>query len=167
MAQNRIQLLLDSLDEAYRGPAWHGPSLRAALRGISHREAALRPGRGRHNIWELAVHAAYWKYIVTRRLIGVRGSPFPHVGRNWFPRPTKSDGSTPAQLARAWRRDLELLAETHAELRAVVSRLTASALERPSRGHGQTPSFMIEGIAMHDVYHAGQIQLLRRLLSRS
>ncbi|HET9399974.1 MAG TPA: DinB family protein, partial [Candidatus Acidoferrales bacterium] len=121
------------------------------------------PGRGRHNIWELAVHAAYWKYIVTRRITGASGPAFPHAGRNWFERPAKSDGSAAAQLERAWRSDLELLAETHAELRAVVSRLAALALDRPARGHQQTPSFMIEGIAMHDVYHAGQIQLLRKL----
>lgn len=164
MAENRIQLLLDSLDEGYRGPAWHGPSLHAALRGINHREAALRPARGRHNVWELAVHAAYWKYIVTRRITGAAGPTFRHSGGNWFVRPAKGDGSTDRELARAWRTDLELLAETHSELRAVTSRLTASALDRPSRGHQQTPSFMIEGIAMHDVYHAGQIQLLRKLV---
>ena len=65
---NEIKTLLAALEEAYKGPAWHGPSLRAALKGIDAKQAAKRQGPGRHNIWELAIHAAYWKFAVRRQL---------------------------------------------------------------------------------------------------
>ena len=166
MPHAAIQLLLDSLDEAYRGPAWHGPSLRAALRGLDSHHASQRPGPGRHNCWELAVHAAFWKYAVRRRLLGTKQAPFPLAGSNFFQRPSQEESARSASLAKAWKRDLALLDKTHQELRATVAALSPASLDRPARGHRQAPRFMVEGIAMHDVYHAGQIQLLRRLISK-
>jgi hypothetical protein len=166
MSHRNIELLIDSLNEAYRGPAWHGPSLRAALRGLDGRQATLRPGAGRHNCWELAVHAAFWKYAVRRRLVGGKQAAFPHPGSNFFERPSREETASASSLAKAWKQDLALLDKAHEELCATVAALSPASLNRPSRGHRQTPRFMIEGIAMHDVYHAGQIQLLRRLLSK-
>ena len=66
----QVGLLLGLIDEAFDKRAWHGTNLRGALRGIDARQASWRPGPGRHNIWELALHAAYWKYAVRRRLTG-------------------------------------------------------------------------------------------------
>ncbi len=171
MAKSHVALLLASLDEGFAGPAWHGPSLRGALRGITHRAAAARPGAGRHNIWEIALHAAYWKYAVRRRLLGENAHSDAYDGRNWFVRPHSSRQKSTASpknaapLELAWREDLALLSREHRELCATVAALRDSELDRASRGSRQTPRFMIEGIAMHDVYHAGQIQLLRRLIS--
>ncbi len=65
-----IRQLLSILDQAYDHRSWHGTNLRGSLRGVSLRKAAWRPGRGRHNIWELVVHAAYWKYAAGRRIAG-------------------------------------------------------------------------------------------------
>src|SRR5713101_8707856 len=61
-----IEHLLGLLDEAYRRAAWHGPNLRGSIRGLTAREAAWRPKAGRHNIWEIVAHTAYWKYAVRR-----------------------------------------------------------------------------------------------------
>lgn len=158
----QLDLLLGWLDEAYAGPAWHGPSLRAAIRGVQAGTAAWRPARGRHNIWEITLHAAYWKSAVRRRLTGRHDRAFPVRGGNWFRRPVSPGAADEA----AWRRDVALLADEHERLVAVVSRLRPSALGRPSRGSRQTPLEMIRGIAAHDLYHAGQIRLLRAL-SRS
>ena len=81
-------LLLQIIDSGYNRKAWHGPNLRQSLRGVSAEDAAWRPAPGRHNIWEIAVHAAYWKYVVRRRLRGdLRGS-FACEGSNWFVRPS-------------------------------------------------------------------------------
>src|SRR5262245_15169856 len=71
------QLLLRMLDEAYKTRTWHGPNLRQSLRGISARQAAWRPGPRRHNIWEETLHAAYWKYVVRRRITGEKRGAFP------------------------------------------------------------------------------------------
>jgi hypothetical protein len=156
-----VDRLLDLLREAFEGPAWHGPSLRATLRGLDARHAAWRPAPGRHNIWEVVVHAAYWKYGVRRRLTGERGHGFLYAGRNWFVRP----GGAAARRA-DWRRDMNLLHSEHQRLIETVGGFRASTLTRPSRGSRQTPLQMIRGIAAHDLYHAGQIQLLKAL-SRS
>src|SRR6266849_1648874 len=90
------QLILTLLDEAYEKRTWHGPNLRQSLRGVSARQAAWRPAPGRHNIWELAVHAAYWKYAVRRRLTGGKRGSFVLKGSNFFRRPVELS-------ERAWR----------------------------------------------------------------
>ena len=162
MTTTELDLLLGWLDEAYAGPAWHGPSLRVAIRGVDAGTAGWRPAAGRHNIREIVMHAAYWKAVVRRRLTGEREKDFPRTGCNWFRCPEAREG--PA--ATAWRREVARLADEHRRLVLVVSSLNGQALRRRSRGHRQTPLELVRGIAAHDVYHAGQIQLLKAL-SRS
>lgn len=157
MPDRDITHLLQLLDEGYSKAAWHGPNLRGSIRGLTAREAAWRPSRGRHNIWEIVVHAAYWKYAVRRRLLGEKREKFAHEGRNWFASPEEASEA-------AWKREVALLDTEHKKLRAVVAAFLPGALDRPSRGHRQIARWQIEGIAFHDVYHAGQIQLLKRLM---
>lgn len=151
-----IDLLLRLLDDAYGRKAWHGPSLRGAIRGLDADLAAWRPGPGRHNIWEIVVHCAYWKYAVRRRIAGERRGAFPLRGSNWFVRPGVAS-------SKAWRADIALLEDMHRKLRTVAAGLSRPDLERIPRG-GRVPNVsVVSGIAAHDVYHAGQIQLLKRL----
>jgi DinB superfamily len=155
-----LALLLALLDEAFQRKAWHGPNLRGALRGITAREAAWRPAPGRHNIWEIVLHAAYWKYTVRRMLTGQKRGSFPERGSNWFHRP---DSLTD----RAWRADVALLVAEHRRLRAAVVALPAAALPRRSRGSKYTTATLVYGVASHDLYHTGQIQLVKALLRKS
>lgn len=67
-----IPLLLDLLDDGFESRSWHGPNLLGALRGVSAEQAAWRPTPDRHNVRELVLHCAYWKYMVRRRLTGDR-----------------------------------------------------------------------------------------------
>jgi hypothetical protein len=157
MGESAIDLLLGLLDEAFEKKAWHGPNLRGALRGVSARDAARRPAPGRHNIWEIAVHAAYWKYAVRRRLTGERRGSFALAGSNWFERPEDAGED-------AWRRDIALLAAEHRALREVVAGLRPEQLARRPPGGRTTALTLVRGIAAHDLYHAGQIQLLKRLV---
>ena len=92
-----IEPYLELLDEAFERKAWHGPNLRGALRGLTAAEAAWRPGPGRHNVWELAVHAAYWKYAVRRALTGEKRGAFRFPGSNWFARPAASFRTPPSR----------------------------------------------------------------------
>ncbi len=148
---------LDLLDEAFARKAWHGPSLRGSLRGVTAAEAAWRPAAGRHNVWELCVHAAYWKYAVRRMLTGEKRGSFRFAGSNWFARPSGN------ALGGAWKKDVAALADEHRRLRAAVSRLRARDLGQAPRGSKYTKARLIQGAAAHDLYHAGQIQLLKRL----
>jgi len=153
--------LLDSIDQAFDRSAWHGTNLRGSIRRVSAAQAVRRPGAGRHNIWELVVHAAYWKYAVWRRLTGARRGSFPLRGSNWFPRPA-ADASEAA-----WRSDVRMLEQVHAELRQAIAGLDPRTLDRPAKGSRHSRRRLIHGIALHDVYHAGQIQLLKRLTAGS
>ena len=158
-ATEAARLLLQILDEAYDRKSWHGTNLRGSLRGVRPSEAAWRPARGRHNIWELAVHAAYWKYAVTRQLTGEKRGSFRLSGSNWFARPVG------APTAKAWRDDLAILESEHRRLPEAVATLPPAALRR-RMGRKYLALQLITGAAMHDVYHAGQIQLLKRLGAR-
>jgi hypothetical protein len=151
--------LLAIIDSAYDQRSWHGPNLRGALRGVTPAQAAWRPAPRRHNIWELLVHAAYWKYVAARRLTGARRGSFALKGSNWFERE-----GTPS--AAAWRADVRLLEEAHRTLRETVARLTPKDLAFKPRGGGFSHFQLVIGIAAHDLYHAGQIQLLKRLQRR-
>lgn len=147
------ELVLRLFDEAYEKKTWHGPNLRQAIRGVSAKQAAWRPGPGRHNIWEETLHAAYWKYVVRRRIEGGKRSSFALKGSNFFPRPEKGRTNEAA-----WRADKELLEREHRALRVAIERV----LDKP---RGSKFLRQIYGVALHDVYHAGQIRLLRRLMA--
>ena len=153
--------LLALVEEGFHKPAWHGPNLRSALRGVTPEEAVWRPAGGRHNIWEIAVHAAYWKYAVTQRLTGSKNHDFPEKGRNWFVRDESKLAK--GEVANRWKSDLGLLARTHREMCKAITEIKEQDLMRPMRGSRQTAIRNIVGIAMHDIYHAGQIQMLRKL----
>jgi hypothetical protein len=151
-----IDLLLRVLDQGFEKKSWHGPNLRGTLRGVTPAVAAWRPAEGRRCIWEIAVHAAYWKYIVRRRLLGEKKGSFPLKGSNWFARPV-------ACSAEAWEADLALLVQCHRTLWSAVAELNPADLETVPAGSKVSNLDMIAGIAAHDVYHAGQIQILKRL----
>ena len=151
-----IASLLAQLDEAFDRRSWHGTNLRGSLRGVTAAKAAARPAPGRHNTWEIAVHAAYWKYAAWRRLTGEKRGSFARPGSNWFPTPA------PATEA-AWRKDLAVLVAYHRQLRLAVSRLSDGDLECRAPGGKEPIGRLVRGIAAHDLYHAGQIQLIKRL----
>jgi uncharacterized damage-inducible protein DinB len=154
--RSEVALLLRLLDESYERKAWQGPNLRGCLRGVTAQQAGWRPTPGRHNIWELLLHAAYWKYATWRMLVGERRGSFPEKGSNWFARPV-------SPTERAWRADLALLELQHRRLREAVKKLTDAELARKKPGSKYTTDNLVYGIASHDVYHTGQIQLMKRL----
>jgi uncharacterized damage-inducible protein DinB len=149
-------MILELIDQAYNRQSWHGTNLRGSIRGVAAEQAAWRPGRNRHNIWEIVVHAAYWKYAVHRRLTGGGRGSFPLRGSNWFLRPVERSEA-------AWRADIALLDAMHRSLREAIARLPERNLSRKPSGSKVSNFALLSGIAAHDLYHAGQIQLLKRL----
>ena len=153
----RVRLLLEVFDQAYTAPSWHGTPLKGTIRGVSAREALWRPGRRRHCIWDLVLHTAYWKCMVRRRLVRDPAISFPRDGANFPALPDRPNDP-------AWKRDRDLLDEQHRLLRRAIAALKPAQLGR--RGwRSQWPiKAEIYGIASHDLYHAGQIQILKRLM---
>lgn len=147
-------LLLHQIDTAFDAKSWHGPTLKGVLRGVDENLAAWRPAPDRHTIWELMVHCAYWKYTVRRRIIDEKRGGFPLKGSNFFERP---DGQA------KWKAELRLLNDVHRSLREAVECLPVAKHDTISEGSKHTYTQLISGVAAHDLYHAGQIQLMKRL----
>jgi hypothetical protein len=156
---SRIRLLLQVLDGAFDARGWQGATLRGAIRGLGPKQALWRPGPGRHNIWELVLHTAYWKHRVRHSVAGDRATPFPRSPRN-FPRlPDRCD-------ARAWRADVALLEQQHEQLKRTVGRLAPARLGARIGRSRWAVAEQVFGVAAHDLYHTGQIQLLKTLQRR-
>jgi hypothetical protein len=149
-------LLVRQLDRAFDVRSWHGPNLMGSLRGVAGDLITWRPQPDRHNIGELVVHAAYWKYRVCR-LIDHAGTPeFDLPGSDFFER-------EPPVLPKAWKADLALLQQWHKRLRTITAAVPTRRLDEvPPRSEFSTQDLLL-GAAAHDLYHAGQIRLIRRM----
>src|SRR5260370_9271110 len=110
-------LVLALLDEAYEKKTWHGPNLKQSIKGVTAKQAAWRPGAGRHNIWEVMLHAAYWKYAVRRRIEGGTHGSFARKGSNFFARPDEGKLNEAA-----WSADKNLHQQQHPPLRSSVAK---------------------------------------------
>jgi hypothetical protein len=156
---SEIALLLSLLDRAYDATSWHGPNLKRSLRGLSADQAAWRPARDRKCVAEIVVHAAYWKYAARRRLADQKRGSFPRKGSNWFEREQPF-------TAKHWQACRQLLDSEHIALREAVAAFPVSRLHHKLGRGVLDAAMLIQGAAAHDdVYHAGQIQLLRRMQS--
>lgn len=158
MASAMMELLRWNLHPGPGRRNWHGgPGPVTALRGVTAEQAAWRASPGRKSIWELALHIAYWKYAVRRHLSGAALPRFARHPANFPAAPAVPD-------AAAWARDVALLRSEHDQLVAAVDRLDEGRLFRSLPG-GRRWTFgeLVLGIAAHDAYHTGQIQLLKRL----
>jgi len=138
--------------EGYGPGAWHGADLKAALEDVTPQLAFWRPQPGRHNIAEIAVHHAYTARSVRERLTGQAAEPFALKGEDWF---ELADGST-----LAWKKILELVATQQQKLETAIADLGAG---RARPAEDVKPFDVVLGITCHAVYHAGQIQLIKRL----
>jgi len=149
-------LMLRQLRQAFNEKSWHGTNLRGSIRGLDLETATWRPQPGRHNIWELVVHCAYWKYTVIRRITGKSRGSFALKGSNFFARPE-------IYSMQALKADIRLLNDYHTALLKTVAAMKPGDLGKVARGSTVSHRDAIIGIAAHDLYHAGQIQLLKRL----
>lgn len=151
-----VPLLFELVAEVFDGKSWHGPGLRSTVRRVTATQAVWRPGPGRKCIAEIVLHAAYWKYAARRRLRGDQRGSFALKGSNWF--------AVPAKLTDAqWKGYLKLLDAEHAHLLDAIAELSPADLLIVPTGSRVNNAKLVRGIASHDVYHAGQIQTIKRL----
>ncbi|MEZ5305918.1 MAG: DinB family protein [Pyrinomonadaceae bacterium] len=152
---NEISLINEQLEQAFRKSSWHGPNLMGAIKGVSPDVAAFRTSEKRNSIHELILHCAYWKYTVLRNVLDLPKGSFPLEGSHVLPRP---EMVSPKEL----KGDIALLKDTHARLIEAVSGFRAKRLDECPKGGKTTFRDLFLGVAAHDLYHAGQITLLKR-----
>jgi hypothetical protein len=155
-ASTTIKLISATLQPKH-GSAWHGgPTPLGALRGVDAAQAKWTPPGGKQSIWRLTLHIAYWKYTIRRHLEGGDIARFPRSPANFPALPKVADEA-------AWKADRALLKQEHALLLESLRRLEGKDLrQRPPTGKRWTWGEMAIGILLHDAYHTGQIQLLKR-----
>jgi nicotinate-nucleotide pyrophosphorylase (carboxylating) len=151
---SEVSRILDQLQRARDGDAWHGPPLANILADVSADAAAYRPAVGVHSIAEIVLHLAAWHEAGSRRLRGQEYEPPPH--ENW---PEVNTLTEPA-----WQNCLFELRRTFEELCAEVDVLKDEQLDRQVAGKNHSFYVLLHGIVQHDLYHAGQIALLKKLV---
>jgi uncharacterized damage-inducible protein DinB len=158
MASAPIALLVEAIQPRSGRQGWHGgPTPIGAVRGVTAEQARWKPAPRRKSIWVLTLHIAYWKYAVRRLLDGSERGAFPRRPSNWPELPEQAD-------ERSWAADVALLRAEHERLVQAASAVDPTLLSRrPPTSRRWTYGELMVGVAMHDAYHTGQIQLLKRL----
>ena len=144
--------IADQLRRAFHGEAWHGDSLLEILDGVTAAQASARHVKHAHTIWELVLHIAAWDKAVTIRLGGSRGFV---STEDSFP---KVDDTSEA----SWQNAIETLKRNHRELLAAMAGVEDSRLDAPVVEGMSTAYVHMHGAIQHDLYHAGQIALLKK-----
>jgi uncharacterized damage-inducible protein DinB len=141
------------LERSFAGPAWHGPSVLEALDGVTSDEACAHPVAGAHSIWELVLHLGGTYRLVLRRLDGEDAQLTP--AEDWPTVPSPTDA--------AWQEAIQSLRELNQQVRERVRRFRAERLDEPfTAGSPYTAHTQFIGITQHDLYHAGQVAILKK-----
>jgi uncharacterized damage-inducible protein DinB len=143
------------LKRAQEGQAWHGPSLRELLEGVTAEQAAARPIPNAHSVWELVNHVIAWEQIARKRLEGAEESVVPDEVN--FPPVTDTSEA-------AWQATLRSLETSHRSLRESIRKIDDTKLEEITPGTRYSIYFLLHGVIQHDLYHAGQIALLKKAM---
>lgn len=149
---SEIKRIIDQMDRAMNGEAWHGPHLEELLKDVSAQQASAHPVASAHSIWELVNHIGAWNSILAQRAAGHVVAVTP--AQDW---PPVTDTS-----AAAWNRALEQMRASRVQLRSAVQKLTDAQLEDTAPGKDHSIYVMLHGGVQHDLYHAGQIAVLKK-----
>jgi len=149
-------LIADQLRRAFYGEAWHGPAVIELLVDVDAATAAARPLANAHSIWELVLHIAAWDNAAMVRLGGEKCQL---TSLDNFPPVSKGAEA-------AWRRAVAETKRTHDRLVKTVAGLSDSRLHDRVPGKKYDFYHMLHGVAQHELYHAGQIAILKKALAR-
>ena len=157
-AASEVERIRDQFRRAFDGEAWHGQSVLKFLDGVTAEQAAAHPIPGAHSIWELTLHIAAWESACKRRL---EGDPAQLTDEeDWQPINDTSEA--------AWEKTKQQLVDSHRELLNAIASVEESRLNDPIIKHPQIPFSSVyvtlHGGVQHDLYHAGQIAMLKKAL---
>ena len=152
-----LQRIEDQLKRAFEGGAWHGPSVLEVLKDVTASQAVARPVPGAHHIWDLVLHIAAWEDACRRRLEGDRAEL--SDSEDW--RAITDTGEA------SWQQLKALLIEGHRGLRAAIAATDESRLDEPILPGMPSVYVTLHGVIQHDLYHAGQIAILKKAVGGS
>ncbi len=156
-----VDRIINQFQRAFEGEAWHGPALLPLLNGISAVQAAAHPVPSAHSIWELVLHITAWERACKRRLEGDRAQlsddeNFPPINEI---------------TEEAWQKTKQELVDNHFQLLKAIGSLDESRLNQPIIDDPatvfSTVYVTLHGGVQHDLYHAGQIAILKKALGLS
>lgn len=150
---SEIKRIKDQLKRAFDGEAWHGSSVSEVLAGVTAEQAAAHPVTGAHSIWEIALHICAWERIGRKRI------------EEWVPMevtPEEDWPPVPETSEHAWKNALNRLRLNHLALEETIVRLDETRLQDQVPGTPYNVYFLLHGVIQHDLYHAGQIALLKK-----
>ena len=150
---SEVERIDDQLRRAFEGEAWHGPAVQELLRDVTPEQAARRPIPAAHSIWELVLHMNTWMDVVHRRLGGDPATEVP---------PAVDFPPVPDSGPAAWRATLDRLSEAQAGLRQALRGIRDDQLDEPPAPGVSTRYRLLHGVIQHDLYHAGQIAILKK-----
>jgi uncharacterized damage-inducible protein DinB len=150
---SEVHRIVKQLQRTFQGRAFHGPAVEEALEGVSAKMAAARVGNASHSIWQIVNHMTFWQDTARSWLQGNTRRPDP--GEDWTEVKDTSDA--------AWQETLRKLRRANDELRDEVMVLDESRLEEPIFPQMSKVEVVLHGIIQHNIYHAGQIALLKKL----
>jgi uncharacterized damage-inducible protein DinB len=154
--------IADQLRRAHAGEAWHGPSLQELLTNVSAEEAAARPVDGVHTIWEIVLHVICWERVSRRRMNGELIVDV-DAAEDWPPVP--ESGGTVSEGA--WHEAKVELEQESSRLLGAISEFEEERLSEQVPGKTDTFYKLLHGVIQHDLYHAGQIALLKKTVRES
>ena len=152
-----VERIANQLDRALQGEAWHGPAVLELLKEVTAEQAAVHAVGGCHSIWELTLHIDAWLRAVRQRL---KGDPAQLTDAEDWPAIT----STTQQ---AWANTQEALKRSHAELRSSILQLGDAQLDEPIIAGMSSTYVNLHGVVQHTLYHAGQIAILKKVISEA
>ncbi len=151
-----VEFIADQMKRAFQGEAWHGPSVLEVLEGVVAAQAAAHPIAGAHSIWEIVNHISVWHPGVLRRM---QGEALELIGeQDWPPVRDRSES--------AWQQTVHQLKDGFHALHEAVRSSDDSRLQNRVANRDHNVWFMLNGIVQHDLYHAGQIAILKKAVVR-
>lgn len=146
--------IADQLRRSMEGEAWHGPAVMELLAGVQASQAFMHPISAAHSIWEIVLHIRAWNGVVLRR---IRGEAVELAeDEDW---PTVSDSSE-----EGWEDVVRSLTLAHAKVYNAILGMTDARLDEIVPGRTYNYYYLAHGLVQHNLYHAGQIAVLKKLL---
>lgn len=154
---SEVQRILQHYENVLNGEPWYGDPIWQILEGIAPQTAAAPNPSGGHTIWEILMHTTFWEEVAAQRLVGERAGLVAEKNFLATPQPTPSN----------WSRTLDEFRRSNQKLREAIAKLEVARLDESTAAGKRSFYAEAHGAIEHDIYHAGQVALLRKVQAAS